>query len=109
MSSRIERDSFGPIDVPADRLWGAQTQRSLEHFHISTEKMPPELIAALATVKRAGRGTGASGARVRATACRACADCSRAASAAIAPRQGARRRLRAPGRCWTGASVRGAG
>ncbi|MGX9776655.1 class II fumarate hydratase [Janthinobacterium aestuarii] len=53
MSSRIERDSFGPIDVPADRLWGAQTQRSLEHFHISTEKMPPELIAALATVKRA--------------------------------------------------------
>ena len=53
MNSRIERDSFGPIDVPADRLWGAQTQRSLEHFHISTEKMPPELIAALATVKRA--------------------------------------------------------
>ena len=53
MSSRIERDSFGPIDVPADRLWGAQTQRSLEHFRISTEKMPPELIAALATVKRA--------------------------------------------------------
>ncbi|OYO26478.1 class II fumarate hydratase [Janthinobacterium sp. PC23-8] len=53
MSSRIERDSFGPIDVPAGQLWGAQTQRSLEHFHISTEKMPPELIAALATVKRA--------------------------------------------------------
>ncbi len=53
MSSRIERDSFGPIDVPAERLWGAQTQRSLEHFHISTETMPPELIAALATVKRA--------------------------------------------------------
>src|SRR5471032_3255585 len=53
MSSRIERDSFGPIDVPAGQLCGAQTQRSLEHFHISTEKMPPELIAALATVKRA--------------------------------------------------------
>lgn len=53
MASRSERDSFGPIDVPADKLWGAQTQRSLEHFHISSERMPPELIAALATVKRA--------------------------------------------------------
>jgi fumarate hydratase class II len=53
MNSRIERDSFGPIDVPAERLWGAQTQRSLEHFHISTERMAPELIAALARVKRA--------------------------------------------------------
>ena len=53
MNSRIERDSFGPIEVAADRLWGAQTQRSLEHFHISTERMPPELIAALALVKRA--------------------------------------------------------
>jgi fumarate hydratase, class II len=53
MSSRIERDSFGPIDVPAGRLWGAQTQRSLEHFRISSERMPPELIAALASVKRA--------------------------------------------------------
>ncbi|MDB5934569.1 MAG: fumC [Massilia sp.] len=53
MESRIEKDSFGPIDVPADHLWGAQTQRSLEHFHISTERMAPELIAALAQVKRA--------------------------------------------------------
>ena len=53
MSTRIERDSFGPIDVPAEQLWGAQTQRSLHHFHISTERMPPELIAALASVKRA--------------------------------------------------------
>ena len=39
-ATRIERDTFGPIEVPADRLWGAQTQRSLEHFRISTEKMP---------------------------------------------------------------------
>ncbi len=46
-STRIERDSFGPIEVPADRLWGAQTQRSLEHFRISTEKMPEALIRAL--------------------------------------------------------------
>src|SRR5450830_240958 len=53
MEHRIERDSFGPIDVPSDKLWGAQTQRSLHHFHISTERMPPELIAALAQVKRA--------------------------------------------------------
>ncbi len=53
MSSRIERDSFGPIEVPAEQLWGAQTQRSLEHFRISTERMPPELINALASVKRA--------------------------------------------------------
>jgi len=50
--TRIERDSFGPIEVPADRLWGAQTQRSLEFFDISTEKMPAPLIRALAIVKR---------------------------------------------------------
>ena len=53
MNSRIEHDSFGAIDVATDKLWGAQTQRSLQHFHISTERMPPELIAALALVKRA--------------------------------------------------------
>ncbi|MBB3119478.1 class II fumarate hydratase [Pseudoduganella violacea] len=53
MESRTERDSFGPIAVPADHLWGAQTQRSLEFFRISTERMPPELVAALASVKRA--------------------------------------------------------
>ena len=53
MESRIEKDSFGPIEVAAERLWGAQTQRSLEHFHISSERMAPELIAALAQVKRA--------------------------------------------------------
>jgi fumarate hydratase, class II len=49
---RIERDTFGEIAVPADRLWGAQTERSLHHFDISTEKMPAELIRALAWVKR---------------------------------------------------------
>ena len=52
-TSRTERDSFGPIEVPQQHLWGAQTQRSLEHFHISSERMAPELIAALALVKRA--------------------------------------------------------
>ncbi|MGD0838734.1 MAG: class II fumarate hydratase [Polyangia bacterium] len=50
---RIERDSFGAIEVPADRLWGAQTQRSLQHFAISGEKMPPALLHALALVKKA--------------------------------------------------------
>jgi len=49
---RIEKDTFGDIAVAADRLWGAQTERSLHHFDISTEKMPPELIRALAWVKR---------------------------------------------------------
>jgi fumarate hydratase class II len=53
MANRIEKDTFGPIEVPADRLWGAQTQRSLENFKISVEKMPPGLIRALAEVKRA--------------------------------------------------------
>ncbi|MGQ4693849.1 class II fumarate hydratase [Enterobacter asburiae] len=50
---RHEKDSMGAIDVPADKLWGAQTQRSLEHFRISTEKMPVSLIQALALTKRA--------------------------------------------------------
>jgi fumarate hydratase class II len=50
---RIERDTFGPIEVPGARLWGAQTQRSLEHFRISGERMPRELVEALAWVKRA--------------------------------------------------------
>ena len=52
-ATRTERDSFGAIEVPAERLWGAQTQRSLQHFAISTERMPEELILALATVKSA--------------------------------------------------------
>ena len=51
--TRTERDAFGPIDVPASALWGAQTQRSLHHFAISTERMPTALLLALAEVKRA--------------------------------------------------------
>ena len=50
---RVESDSFGPVEVAAERLWGAQTQRSLQNFRISGEVMPPELIAALVQVKRA--------------------------------------------------------
>jgi len=51
--TRTESDSMGPIAVPSHRFWGAQTQRSLQYFHISGERMPSELIHALAQVKRA--------------------------------------------------------
>jgi fumarate hydratase class II len=51
--TRTETDTFGPIEVPADRYWGAQTQRSLENFRIGTERMPLPLIHALGLVKRA--------------------------------------------------------
>jgi len=50
---RMEKDTFGEIAVPNGKLWGAQTQRSLQNFKISTEKQSPELITALAIVKRA--------------------------------------------------------
>ncbi|MCX7169918.1 MAG: class II fumarate hydratase [Proteobacteria bacterium] len=55
-ATRTERDSFGTIEVPAERLWGAQTQRSLQHFNISSERMPKEIVLALATVKSACAG-----------------------------------------------------
>ncbi|MFO0665877.1 MAG: class II fumarate hydratase [Polyangiaceae bacterium] len=50
---RVEKDTFGPIEVPAHRLWGAQTQRSLHHFRISNERMPDVLIRALVLAKKA--------------------------------------------------------
>lgn len=53
MITRIEKDTFGPIEVPAHRLWGAQTQRSLQNFDISGEQQPREIILALAQIKRA--------------------------------------------------------
>lgn len=53
MAVRIEKDTFGAIEVPAQHLWGAQTQRSLQYFAISSERMPPELLNALAQVKLA--------------------------------------------------------
>jgi len=53
MKTRTEKDTFGPIEVPADHLWGAQTQRSLQFFAISTERMPVPLVAAMARLKRA--------------------------------------------------------
>ena len=49
---RTEHDTFGPIEVPANRLWGAQTQRSLQNFDISGEQQPREIIRALAEIKR---------------------------------------------------------
>lgn len=52
MEYRIEKDTFGEIQVPANKLWGAQTQRSSQNFKIGTETMPPELIKAFAIVKR---------------------------------------------------------
>ena len=53
MEYRIERDSMGEMRVPADRYWGAQTQRSFENFRIGTEKMPEEIIRAFAILKKA--------------------------------------------------------
>jgi len=52
-ANRIEKDSFGEIEVPADRLWGAQTERSRRFFRISSERMPLPVIHALALVKKA--------------------------------------------------------
>ncbi len=52
LDTRTERDTFGPIEVPARHLWGAQTQRSLQNFDISGERQPREIIRALAQIKR---------------------------------------------------------
>jgi fumarate hydratase class II len=51
--TRVESDAFGPLEIPADKLWGAQSERSLHNFRIGTEKMPIEIIHALGLVKRA--------------------------------------------------------
>jgi fumarate hydratase class II len=53
MATRTEKDSLGTVEVPAERLWAAQTQRSFENFRISTERMPLELVHALVLVKKA--------------------------------------------------------
>ena len=52
MTTRTEHDTFGPVNVPAHKLWGAQTQRSLQNFDISGELMPREIIHALVQIKR---------------------------------------------------------
>src|SRR4029453_1350503 len=55
--TRTESDTFGPIEVPADRYWGAQTERARHNFRIGDEVMPPALLRALAIVKRAAAET----------------------------------------------------
>src|SRR3954449_9882 len=56
-STREETDSFGPIDVPADRYWGAQTERSRQNFRIGNDRMPMPIVRALAMVKLASAET----------------------------------------------------
>ncbi len=51
--TRSESDAFGPLDIPAEKLWGAQTERSLHNFRIGSERMPIEIIHALGLIKRA--------------------------------------------------------
>ena len=80
---RIETDSLGEVRVPADKLWGAQTQRSLEYFSIGTDLMPREMITAYAILKKAAAD--ANHARQAARRQGACAD-----------RQGLRRDPRRP-------------
>jgi fumarate hydratase, class II len=58
---RVEKDSMGEVSVPADKLWGAQTQRSLEHFSIGADLMPREMIAAYAILKKAAANVNHSG------------------------------------------------
>ncbi|MBI2754884.1 MAG: class II fumarate hydratase [Betaproteobacteria bacterium] len=58
--TRIERDAFGPIEVPAERLWGAQTERSRRHFRIGAERMPLAVVHALALVKQCAARVNAS-------------------------------------------------
>jgi fumarate hydratase class II len=56
-ATRVETDSFGPIEVPADRYWGAQTERSRQNFRIGTDRMPIEIVHALGIVKLAAAET----------------------------------------------------
>ncbi len=63
-ATRKETDSFGEIEVPADKLWGAQTQRSLEHFSIGSDLIPQEMIEAYAILKKAAAGANYDGKRL---------------------------------------------
>src|SRR5499425_1998352 len=62
--TRKESDSLGVVEVPADKLWGAQTQRSLEHFSIGTDLIPREMITAYATLKKAAATANHTGKRL---------------------------------------------
>jgi fumarate hydratase class II len=61
---RIEKDSLGDVPVPANKLWGAQTQRSLEHFSIGTDLIPREMIGAYATLKKGAANANHKGGRL---------------------------------------------
>jgi fumarate hydratase class II len=63
-SFRVESDSMGNVDVPADKLWGSQTQRSLEHFSIGHDLIPREMIAAYAVLKRSAAAANHNGGRL---------------------------------------------
>src|SRR5579872_6638583 len=65
---RKETDSLGVVEVPADKLWGAQTQRSLEHFSIGRDLIPREMIAAYAILKKAAAEANHAGGRLDDTA-----------------------------------------
>ena len=56
-ATRTESDSFGPLEVPADKYWGAQTQRSLSNFPIGWEKQPVAIVRALGVIKQAAAHT----------------------------------------------------
>ena len=68
--TRIERDSMGAVAVPADKLWGAQTQRALEYFSIGRELMPGEMIPAYAIVKKAAATANHAAGRLDDRVCR---------------------------------------
>ena len=63
-SMRSESDSLGEVAVPSDKLWGAQTQRSLEHFSIGADLIPREMISAFATLKKAAANANHAGGRL---------------------------------------------
>jgi fumarate hydratase class II len=62
MGIRTETDSLGKVDVPSDKLWGAQTQRSLEHFSIGHDLIPREMISAFANLKKGAANANHNGA-----------------------------------------------
>src|SRR6202049_2490016 len=64
MGVRKETDSLGEVDVPSTKLWGAQTQRSLEHFNIGKDLIPREMITAYATLKKAAATANHTGGRL---------------------------------------------
>ena len=64
MGIRTETDSLGKVDVPSDKLWGAQTQRSLEHFSIGHDLIPREMITAYATLKKGAANANHNGGRL---------------------------------------------